>query len=81
MRELEKHEVKKRGCDYCVELECHRTEKKYATSSYFVMAKYCPHEQCPYTELDAYATYDEYLEHEKNVKIRRKRKKVVDNTL
>lgn len=38
-------QMKKRGCAYCTD--------------FVNMA--CPHEECPYHELDGFKTYDEYL--------------------
>ena len=46
MRRLTQTEVKKRGCDYCAEAE--------------VRWK-CPYDKCPYTVLDKYNTFGQFL--------------------
>lgn len=52
MRFLKIAEKKKRGCEYCADnvkmfIRHHRT--------------LCPYEECPYTVLDKYDTYEEFL--------------------
>ena len=53
MRKLTFAEGKKRGCVYC------RDVKKAAENRRQYL--YCPHSECPYTELDNYNTYSDYL--------------------
>lgn len=55
MRWLTTAEKKKRGCLYCADLElrysAHKGGKRRA----------CSHEECPYTVLDKYDTYEDYM--------------------
>lgn len=58
MRALDKKEMTKRGCVYCMDVakECfpdtlHPKCKKWA----------CPYEECPYHELDDFDSYSQYL--------------------
>lgn len=55
MRELEREEVKKRGCMYCADQVSPTREYR----------RRCPHDECPYRELDGFETYDEYLKKSK----------------
>jgi hypothetical protein len=57
MRALTEKETKKRGCRYCTDRFMHR-------NAYGSMQGHCPHEECPYHELDKYDTYKEYLKKE-----------------
>ena len=50
MRQLKLSEIEKRGCRYC---DARTSEKKYS---------YCPHEECPYHELDKVKSYGEYIQ-------------------
>lgn len=56
MRKMSISLKRKRGCGYCLDLipwqKVGNTKKK---------AK-CPHEECPYHEMDNTKTYDEYVE-------------------
>ena len=56
MRKINKPIKRKRGCAYCLDFipweMVGNTRKK---------AK-CPHEECPYHEMDNSKTYDEYVE-------------------
>ena len=54
MRELSKREIEKRGCKYCADV----IPPGYIGR--FTHCK-CPHEKCPYHELDKVKTYQEYL--------------------
>lgn len=67
MRELEKKEIRKRGCDFCMDMKVGRKKKIYpkSTGFYMKMVKKCPYEKCPYTALDKYDTYGEFLKNEK----------------
>jgi len=54
VRTLKLREQKKRGCCYCTEVtKIVDAQKKSHTS--------CPHEKCPFTVLDKYNSYDEFL--------------------
>lgn len=61
MRELEKKEIRKRGCDNCLDLKKGRKAKKYNTSYHYCIINKCPYDKCPYTELNKYDTYGDYL--------------------
>lgn len=52
MRELMQSEILKRGCRFCAD-----------KTRIFSGAKvsHCPHEECPYRELDNVKTYGEYI--------------------
>jgi hypothetical protein len=56
MRLLAAGEKKKRGCEWCAELgkkfDAHRGGMRLA----------CPHRACPYTVLDKYDTYEDFLQ-------------------
>lgn len=52
MRELRKVEIGQRGCIYCADVIM--PERRYQNRK-------CPHEECPYHELDNVAKYDEYM--------------------
>lgn len=64
MRELERIEVKKRGCKCCEDVVYKWTMKRYGTctTTHRVKAPCCPYDECPYKELDKYDTYGEYLD-------------------
>lgn len=55
MREIHNEERHQRGCDYCYDI-CFRyaNENKYRR-------RLCPHDVCPYIELDNFTTYKEYM--------------------
>ena len=53
-RVIEATEVKKRGCRYCPSYSVGKG-KEHRT------IYWCANRKCPYYELDAYETYDEYL--------------------
>ena len=46
MRLIEKDERRQRGCRFCLD---------------YKGAKRCPHDKCPYTELDGYTDYEDYF--------------------
>lgn len=48
MRMLNNEMKKKRGCMYCADLVHGRRNG-------------CPHDECPYHELDKYETYNQYM--------------------
>ena len=56
MRPIHDGERKQRGCSYCKDLVLQDItwNKKYKQRN-------CPHEKCPYHELDDIKTYKEYL--------------------
>lgn len=60
MRELTRDETVKRGCKYCIDMRRGKGSKDDG-SKYLVRIYLCPHNRCPYHELDKYDTYDEYL--------------------
>lgn len=54
MRTITKKMNKKRGCaSYCADTKKVRDGHK--------ILYYCPHESCPYTELDEYESYEDYF--------------------
>lgn len=53
MRRLTKADMKQRGCDVCLDKTMIRENNKNHDV--------CKHEKCPYTVLDNYETYDEFL--------------------
>jgi Fe-S-cluster-containing dehydrogenase component len=60
MRILHNGEQTQRGCKFCAEaIPPDNGGKRYVLRS-------CPHEECPYHELDKVETYQEYL---KNAKV------------
>lgn len=62
MRFLENDEINKRGCKECTHVYKHRQVKQYeGGAKHIVVCKYCPYVKCPYTELDDFDTYEDYL--------------------
>lgn len=55
MRLLQNKERTQRGCIYCTESTPQDTDEKQ------IRRKYCPHNKCPYHELDDVKSYTEYL--------------------
>jgi hypothetical protein len=55
VRKQTKVEIIKRGCEWC-------TDRKRARSTDGVVRYGCIHSKCPYTILDKYETYDEFLD-------------------
>lgn len=53
MREIRGKEKAKRGCSLCADVTSGRVRGKDRSM--------CPHAKCPYTVLDKYATYDDYI--------------------
>ena len=53
MRVVLGYEKKQRGCQYCLHSENARQGSQIRTG--------CPFSECPYTVLDKYRTYEEYL--------------------
>jgi hypothetical protein len=53
MRKLERQEMRKRGCNYCTNV----VKKKMGCCYVYK----CPHDECPYHELDAFDTYSQYI--------------------
>lgn len=52
MRELLQNEIAKRGCRYCADKERVLGGAKVS---------HCPHDECPYRELDNVKSYGEYI--------------------
>lgn len=52
MRELTQSEIVKRGCRYCADKQRVLGDRQISQ---------CPHEECPYRELDSVKTYGEYI--------------------
>lgn len=50
MRPLKLREIEQRGCRFCAD---RTSDNNYS---------HCPHEECPYHELDNVKTYGEYME-------------------
>lgn len=48
-------QVVKRGCEYCMDMGVIRKMRGGT------LIRGCPHQQCPYHELDKYKSYTEYL--------------------
>lgn len=48
-------EKRKRGCVYCVD------NVREENSRGINVGRYCPFEKCPYSELDKYKTYEQYI--------------------
>lgn len=59
---LTKQEMRKRGCEYCMD---HTKRKADADSK--KRSHVCIHDECPYHELDAYDSYHQYLKAEASV--------------
>ena len=57
MRKLGYKDMEQRGCSECG--DCVRKRKKGGW--------YCPHEECPYHELDGYESFTAYLKAHKNI--------------
>jgi hypothetical protein len=55
MRALKKEEQTKRGCIWCADVERKKTPRKTKHRTL------CPHDKCPYTVLDKYDTYEDYM--------------------
>lgn len=53
MRALTRKEQGKRGCVYCT--ECIQKQSKGD------IRRFCPHDECPFHELDKYQGYRQYL--------------------
>lgn len=54
VRFLKAYEKKQRGCAYCLDMSVLHDE---SDKPHFT----CKHDKCPYTVLDKYETYDEFL--------------------
>lgn len=63
MRPLTNKEINKRGCIYCADHTKARFEVNYKETR---LMRACPHNICPYRELDKYDTYADYLKHHKD---------------
>lgn len=57
MRYLRLYEKKQRGCAYCLDMSVVHDDYDKPHFS-------CKHSKCPYTVLDKYETYEEFLESE-----------------
>lgn len=55
MRLLKADEKRKRGCIYCENV------KRAYVPSYAGMRQTCPYTECPYTVLDKYDTYEDFM--------------------
>lgn len=53
MRIIPYAEKVQRGCTYCAFVD--------KAEEYGVIREACPYNECPYRELDGFATYNEYL--------------------
>lgn len=60
MQPLTSKEIRKRGCEWCLD---HRWHRFYGCAK---KSHACIHDQCPYCELDKYDKYDQYLKHSHN---------------
>lgn len=62
MRKLDDGVIKKRGCKYCLDL---RKKKETVTKDdggfYERTAAMCIYDQCPYTVLSKFNTYEQYF--------------------
>jgi len=63
MREIDREEKVKRGCEYCKDITKKKKKKFYgkAATPHLVIGEYCPYDECPYKELNNHDTYGEYL--------------------
>lgn len=60
MGQLSTEEKKKRGCIYCADA---RKVRGYRSCELYVKAHLtCPHDICPYSELDKFEKYIDYLQ-------------------
>lgn len=63
MRLITLQEANKRGCAYCMD-KCSARNVPYNKSDKrslkHMKGAACPHEVCPYTDLDEYETYEDY---------------------
>ena len=61
MRKLENDEQRKRGCEFCIE----RTTDTFAYDDGDIIRKRtspaCPHDVCPFTELDRFDRYGDFV--------------------
>lgn len=55
MRKIKRSCLEQRGCSFCLDRIAPVVKSKYTTSSM------CPHNVCPYHELDSVDTYTDYL--------------------
>ena len=53
MRVVPGYEKKQRGCQYCFDMG----KEHYQGANRIA----CPHDECPYTVLDNYETYDQFM--------------------
>lgn len=63
LRPLTSSEMRKRGCEYCMDHAWIQVETSY---KHFKRCHACTHDICPYRELDKYDTYEQYLKHSKH---------------
>lgn len=61
MRLLEKDVVEQRGCKYCADSKRIKVIKAYKRVKKPVYVFQCSYEVCPYTELDSYKSYEDFL--------------------
>lgn len=50
-----------RGCNYCANSSKTKGYINKETGGYVKVNTICPYDKCPYTELDGYSSYSEYL--------------------
>lgn len=55
LRLLKRVEMGQRGCAVCADVELVKVKQGREN------AKHCPHKKCPYTELNGYKDYKDYL--------------------
>lgn len=56
MRVLTIAERKKRGCGYCANMAKAYSQRRHS------FRRMCPHAECPYTVLEKYDTYEDFLQ-------------------
>jgi hypothetical protein len=63
MRNLDGKEARKRGCAYCANSRLTRGYKTYKNGTKALAnMRQCEFDKCPYTEMDKYNTYAEYMD-------------------
>lgn len=56
LRVIAQYEQRQRGCQYCIDVTTKLYEGQRRTA--------CPFQQCPYTVLDKYKSFEEFMESE-----------------
>lgn len=67
MRDLHEREIRKNGCQYCLDV----VRKRKAG----IIIRCCPYDKCPYRELGEFETYHQYLKSKGDLIFLRRKKK------